>query len=157
EQAHRPLHRLGAGVGLGTSRAHRAYDALRGRSESRGVVPYSVARVSHSEEMPKVAVGSKGGGMASGKRMTKRGNLTLDELAAEVESGGIDTVQVVFPDCYGRFMGKRVPGAFFLKSVAEHGMHACNYLLTVDMEMDVVAGYDYASWQQGYGDFHCVP
>jgi glutamine synthetase len=86
-----------------------------------------------------------------------KGTLTLDELAAEVTAGSIDTVQVVFPDCYGRFMGKRVPGEFFLDSVARHGMHACNYLLTVDMEMDVVAGYDYASWQQGYGDFHCVP
>jgi|CXWL01.1.fsa_nt_gi glutamine synthetase len=86
-----------------------------------------------------------------------RGNLTLDELTALVKTGEIDTVQVVFPDLYGRFMGKRVPGAFFLKSVAGHGMHACNYLLTVDMEMDVVAGYKYANWEQGYGDFHCVP
>jgi glutamine synthetase len=88
---------------------------------------------------------------------SRRGLLTLAELAAEVAAGTIDTVQVVFPDCYGRFMGKRVPGEFFLASVARHGMHACNYLLTVDMEMEVVAGYDYASWQTGYGDFHCVP
>ena len=54
-------------------------------------------------------------------------------------------------------MGKRVPAVFFLDSVAEQGMHACNYLLTVDMEMDVVDGYKYANWEQGYGDFHCVP
>ena len=69
----------------------------------------------------------------------------------------MDTVLVVFPDLYGRFMGKRVPAAFFLEQVAEGGMHACNYLLTVDMEMEVVPGYDFANWRQGYGDFHCVP
>jgi glutamine synthetase len=83
--------------------------------------------------------------------------LDLEALAALVERGEIDTVLVVFPDLYGRFMGKRVPGRFFLDSVARHGMHACNYLLTVDMEMDVVPGYRFANWEQGYGDFHCVP
>src|SRR5687767_10407732 len=79
---------------------------------------------------------------------TGSGSLTLPDLASAVERGDIDTVQVVFPDCYGRFMGKRVPGRFFLDSVAAQGMHACNYLLTVDMEMDVVAGYRAASWEQ---------
>jgi glutamine synthetase len=85
------------------------------------------------------------------------GTLSLEELAHRVDRGEIDTVLVVFPDCYGRFMGKRVPGRFFLDSVARHGMHACNYLLTVDMEMDVVPGYRFANWESGYGDFHCVP
>ncbi len=87
----------------------------------------------------------------------KGGRLTLADLARLVEQGEVDTVLVVFPDLYGRFMGKRVPGAFFLDSVAGGGMHACNYLLTVDMEMEVVPGYRFASWEQGYGDFHCVP
>jgi glutamine synthetase len=64
---------------------------------------------------------------------------------------------VVFPDHYGRMVGKRVPGEFFIESVAGHGMHACNYLLTVDMEMDVIEGYKFANWEKGYGDFHCVP
>jgi len=36
-------------------------------------------------------------------------------------------------------------------------MHACDYLLTVDMEMDVVEGYKFANWEKGYGDFHCAP
>ena len=85
------------------------------------------------------------------------GMLTEAELRDLVARGEIDTVLVVFPDLYGRFMGKRVPARFFLDQVAAAGMHACNYLLTVDMEMDVVAGYQLASWEQGYGDFHCVP
>lgn len=86
-----------------------------------------------------------------------KGMLTLEELRGKVDSGAIDTILVVFPDSYGRLVGKRIPGQFFLDSVAGHGMHACNYLLTVDMEMDVVPGYKFANWEQGYGDFHCVP
>jgi len=87
----------------------------------------------------------------------KPGMLTLEDLGRKVGTGEIDTVLVVFPDLYGRFMGKRIPGRFFLDSVAKHGMHACDYLLTVDMEMDVVPGYKFANWEKGYGDFHCVP
>jgi len=85
------------------------------------------------------------------------GPLTIDQLGKLAAAGEVDTVLVVFPDLYGRFIGKRVPARFFLDSVAEAGMHACNYLLTVDMEMEVVSGYRFASWEQGYGDFHCVP
>jgi glutamine synthetase len=58
---------------------------------------------------------------------------------------------------YGRLLGKRITGDFFLDSTAGHGMHACDYLLTVDMEMDVIEGYKFANWEAGYGDFHCVP
>jgi glutamine synthetase len=36
-------------------------------------------------------------------------------------------------------------------------MHACDYLLACDMEMDVIPGYQYTSWETGYGDFHVVP
>ena len=85
------------------------------------------------------------------------GLLSLADLGGLAEGGEIDTVLVVFPDLYGRFLGKRVPTGFFLEAVAESGVHACNYLLTVDMEMDVIAGYRFASWEQGYGDFHLVP
>src|SRR5688572_21218548 len=86
-----------------------------------------------------------------------KGMLTLEALTEKVAREEIDTILVVFPDSYGRLVGKRVPGQFFLDSVASHGMHACNYLLTVDMEMDVIPGYKFANWEQGYGDFHCVP
>ena len=85
------------------------------------------------------------------------GMLTLDALKAEIAAGEIDTVLAVFPDLYGRLIGKRIAGDFFLDSTVEGGMHACDYLLTVDMEMEVVEGYDFANWGKGYGDFHCVP
>jgi len=85
------------------------------------------------------------------------GRVTRDELAALVQRGEIETVIPVFPDLYGRLMGKRLVGRFFVENVAAHGMHACNYLLACDMEMDPVPGYRLTSWESGYGDFRCVP
>ena len=45
----------------------------------------------------------------------------------------------------------------FLESAAQDGTHGCDYLLTTDMEMNPVAGYKFANWELGYGDFHLVP
>lgn len=86
-----------------------------------------------------------------------RGMLTLDELRQKIESGEIETIVAVFTDLYGRFMGKRVTGEFFLQQTAEHGLHACDYLLTVDLPMEPIPGYKFASWELGYGDFLCEP
>ena len=85
------------------------------------------------------------------------GRLTREELAASVRAGQIDTVLLVFTDLYGRFVGKRFDGEYFMKHVAEKGSHACDYLLTVDMEMEPVPGYSFSNWERGYGDFHLVP
>ncbi len=85
------------------------------------------------------------------------GMLRADELASLVERGEIDTVLTVFPDLYGRLLGKRVTGRFFLKQVESGGMHVCDYLLACDMEMDPIPGYRFASWETGYGDMQCVP
>ena len=86
-----------------------------------------------------------------------KGMLSLDSLRALVEKSEIETIVVAFTDLYGRFMGKRFDAGFFLSSVAEQGTHACDYLFTVDMEMDPVSGYRFANWERGYGDFHLVP
>jgi glutamine synthetase len=88
---------------------------------------------------------------------TVKGMLSPEELGSLVERGEVETVLAVFPDMYGRLMGKRITGTFFLDEVARSGMHACDYLLACDMEMDVIPGYKYTSWETGYGDFHCVP
>ena len=53
-------------------------------------------------------------------------------------------------------MGKRLDASFFLTDVAG-GTHACDYLLTVDMEMEPVAGYRFSNWDLGYGDMHLAP
>ena len=83
--------------------------------------------------------------------------LTHAELVERVRGGTIDTVVVAFPDLLGRLMGKRVAAPFFLDEVAGRGMHVCNYLLTVDMEMEPLPGFQLASWDKGYGDFHAAP
>jgi glutamine synthetase len=83
------------------------------------------------------------------------GYLSRGELERRVRQGEIDTVLTVFPDLYGRLVGKRITGRFFLDEVAEDGMHVCDYLLACDMEMDPVPGYGFASWETGYGDIHC--
>ena len=84
--------------------------------------------------------------------------LGVEELAALVESGEIDTVIVAFTDMQGRLMGKRLHAEFFMEdNVAEHGVEGCNYLLALEMEMDPIPGYQIASWEQGYGDFGLKP
>jgi glutamine synthetase len=83
--------------------------------------------------------------------------LTLDELHAAARLDEIETVIVGFTDHYGRLVGKRYDAGMFVDEVAEHGTHGCDYLLTTDMEMEPVAGYEFANWELGYGDVHLVP
>jgi glutamine synthetase len=83
--------------------------------------------------------------------------VTPDELRKGVKQNDIETVLAVFPDHYGRLMGKHFDAEYFVAHTFEHGAHSCNYLLTVDMEMEPVTGYKYANWESGYGDFHMVP
>jgi len=85
------------------------------------------------------------------------GFLTVEELRARVADGTIDTVLVGFTDLYGRLAGKRFDAEFFLEEVADHGTHGCDYLLTADIEMEPVGGYEFANWERGYGDVHLVP
>ena len=87
----------------------------------------------------------------------KTNPLTLKELARLAKSGAVETALVVFTDPYGRFMGKRFAIDFFLERVVSDGTHACDYLLTADMEMEPVPGYTFANWERGYGDVHLVP
>jgi glutamine synthetase len=83
--------------------------------------------------------------------------MTLKQLTEKIQRSEIDTVVVVFPDVFGRLVGKRFAGEFFLKSVAKHGTHGCNYLLTVNIEMDPLDGFKLANWEKGFGDFEWRP
>ncbi|MEM7274269.1 MAG: glutamine synthetase family protein [Actinomycetota bacterium] len=83
--------------------------------------------------------------------------MTPEELGVAVTDGEIDTVIVGFTDHFGRLMGKRFDARFFVDEVLAAGTHGCDYLLTVDMDMEPVPGYRYANWALGYGDFHLVP
>jgi glutamine synthetase len=97
--------------------------------------------------------------------MSTTGPIDVATLASLVERGAVDTVVVAFTDLQGRLMGKRVTGRFFLDHVlgeggdpsTGEGIEACDYLLTVDVDMNVVEGYRFANWEAGYGDFRARP
>jgi glutamine synthetase len=89
--------------------------------------------------------------------MTIPGRITTDVLARMVADGEIRTVIAAFPDMYGRLVGKRFTGRYFVEQVIGHGLHACDYLLASDMEMEPVPGYAFTSWAKGYGDFRPTP
>jgi len=86
-----------------------------------------------------------------------RGMLELEQLRELVTQDRIETVIVGFTDHYGRLVGKRFDAEMFVEETAAHGAHGCDYLLTADMEMEPVAGYRFANWELGYGDFHLAP
>ena len=86
-----------------------------------------------------------------------QGRIDIDTLKRMVADDEIDTVIAAFPDMYGRLVGKRIVGRFFVDEVIPHGLHACDYLLACDMEMEPVPGYAFTSWAKGYGDFRPIP
>ena len=85
------------------------------------------------------------------------GNLSVDQLDAAIAAREIDTVIVAFPDAQGRLVGKRVSARLFQEEVLPHGAEACNYLLSVDVDMNTVDGYAMSSWETGYGDMMLRP
>lgn len=89
--------------------------------------------------------------------MNLRGRLERSDLERGIADGSVETVLTVLPDLYGRLMGKRIVGGFFLDEIIDQGMHACDYLLACDMEMNPTPGYAFTSWETGYGDMRAVP
>ena len=86
------------------------------------------------------------------------GMLDLENLKSLVEKGDIDTIITVFPDMYGRLVGKRVMGDYFLEKISDKDyFFACDYLLACDLEMEPIPGYAITSWDAGYGDFQLIP
>jgi len=83
--------------------------------------------------------------------------MNLANLSRQIRSGTIDTVVVALVDPFGRLVGKRFRADVFIDSIVKQGTHGCNYLLTVNMEMDPLDGFEVASWDAGFGDFAFVP
>jgi glutamine synthetase len=79
-------------------------------------------------------------------------HLSVHDLKRRVGEGEIDTVVVSFTDMQGRLQGKRLHAPYFVEHALEHGTEGCNYLLSVDIDMDTVDGYAMSSWEKGYGD-----
>jgi len=59
--------------------------------------------------------------------------INFDDLKKMIEKNEIDTVLAVFPDYFGKLLGKRLTGQFFLDNKE---FFCCDYLLTAGMEMD---------------------
>ncbi|NRQ49538.1 glutamine synthetase family protein [Aeromicrobium stalagmiti] len=78
--------------------------------------------------------------------------LSLEQLRVQITEGHVDTVVVAFTDMQGRLQGKRLHAAYFLDVVVHQGTEGCNYLLSVDVDMNTVDGYAMSSWEKGYGD-----
>ena len=79
--------------------------------------------------------------------------MKLSSLKARSQRKEIDTVLVVFPDVYGRLVGKRLTAHHFLEVGLAGGGHACSYLLTANMGMEPLGGFQLANWDKGFGDF----
>lgn len=95
--------------------------------------------------------------MPSKRNETQPGTLTMQQLRAAAASGEIHTVVLAMVDMQGRLMGKRLTARHFLDEVVKHNAEGCSYLLTVDVDINPVQGYEMSSWETGYGDFVYVP
>ena len=84
--------------------------------------------------------------------MLKRAVVTRDELTTKIADGEIESVIMGFVDRYGRLTGKRTAGQFFVDHVADHGTENCDYLLTCNIENDPSKGFEFSSFDSGYGD-----
>ncbi|KGA11310.1 MAG: hypothetical protein GM46_4070 [actinobacterium acAcidi] len=89
--------------------------------------------------------------------MMKREIIARQELADRILRSEIDTVIMAFVDRYGRLVGKRATGRFFLDHVAEHGTENCDYLLTCDIDNQPSDGFRFSSFDKGYGDMLAMP
>ncbi|WP_193611577.1 glutamine synthetase family protein [Nocardioides lijunqiniae] len=92
----------------------------------------------------------------TGKELRNERHLSMQHLLDRIRDGAVDTVIVAFTDMQGRLQGKRLHGHYFADHVVGHGTEGCNYLLSVDVDMNTVDGYAMSSWDKGYGDMEFV-
>ena len=83
--------------------------------------------------------------------------MTPDELRGLVDTGEIDTVVVGFTDHYGRLMGKRFDAGSSSTTRSQTARTPATTCSPSTWRWTPVAGYEYANWELGYGDFHLVP
>ena len=88
--------------------------------------------------------------------MAKNRHVSHAQLLDDIAAGTIDTVLAVFADHAGRLIGKRTDGEFYADEVAHHGTENCDYLLACDLDYTPIPGFDWASYDQGYGDMRGV-
>ncbi len=69
---------------------------------------------------------------------------------------GTDTVLICMADMQGRLVGKRLT-ARQARTEAGGDMHACDYLLGVDVDMVPISSLRSSGWERGFGDFSIRP
>ena len=77
------------------------------------------------------------------------GEMTESERLAALERDGVRIVRVTYPDLHGVLRGKDVPIGFFASTVSAHGLGFCKAISTVDLQHNVVAGFEH-----GFRDIH---
>ena len=80
------------------------------------------------------------------------GEMTESERLAALERDGVRIVRVTYPDLHGVLRGKDVPIAVFASTVVAHGLGFCKAISTVDLQHNVVAGFEH-----GFRDIHVTP
>src|SRR5207237_5618372 len=85
------------------------------------------------------------------RRQEKTAKITREELVRQTKAGEVDTVIIAIADLQGRLMGKRLTGPYFLDHVDE-GLHACDYLLAMDIDNEPLPGFKFTYWGTGSGD-----
>jgi glutamine synthetase len=84
--------------------------------------------------------------------------MTPEELRAQVASEAVEEVVLAVPDLTGRLQGTRLGARYFVDHVLADGFGACTYLLTTDVDMNVVAPVaELDPDGTGYGDMVLVP
>jgi glutamine synthetase len=94
--------------------------------------------------------------MRNVQEIMNKGLITPEELKLLAGKGLIETVIVCSTDHIGKLIGKRYDVDFFFEE-GIHGSRICEYLLTVDMDANILPGFKFANWNTGYGDFDLVP
>ncbi|MET4427193.1 glutamine synthetase family protein [Mycolicibacterium sp. 624] len=84
-------------------------------------------------------------------------SLSIEDLRHAVGEDTIDTVVVAMPDMHGRLVGKRLDAKHFLEDSVDSGVNACSYLITRDIDMEIIEGFEVAGWASGLNDFVLVP
>ena len=72
-----------------------------------------------------------------------------ERALAALESDGVRIVRVTYPDLHGVLRGKDVPIDVFESAVGAHGLGFCKAISTVDLQHNVVAGFEH-----GFRDIH---
>lgn len=72
--------------------------------------------------------------------------MDYDSFKRAVEADEVDTVVVAFTDLTGRQLGKRYDAEYVLDHYHDFLSHACDYLLTIGVDMNPLEGFAAANW-----------